>query len=53
MKRSDKPNGKLDVHVNFTPPLSNILRREAVKEQRTFAQLIRFVLTQHYGVELK
>ena len=48
MSKQRKNKEKLDVHVNFDMPLSQILRDESKKEQRSLAQLIRFVLTQHY-----
>ena len=48
MAKSKKSNGKMDVHVYLEPPLSHLVKDEAKREQRSMAQLIRFILTQHF-----
>lgn len=48
MSKSRKKHGKIDVHLNCDLDLSDNLRKDSEIQQRSYAQLIKFILTQYY-----
>lgn len=48
MSKPRKKHGKIDVHLNCDLDLSNNLRKDSEMQQRSYAQLIKFILTQYY-----
>ena len=48
MAKAKKTSGKLDIHVYLNAPLSDKVRADAKTEQRSFAQLVRFIIAKHY-----
>lgn len=49
MAKSKKIVNNLDVHVHFDDKLSEYLRFDREKEQRTFAQQIRYIVGLYYA----